>query len=60
MKSGGCSEASNLPVMCTKPAESLHEKMISEDHARRTFAFDDHYVIASHTFSRKSIPVSKN
>jgi UDP-N-acetylglucosamine 4,6-dehydratase/5-epimerase len=29
-----------------RPGEKLHEEMISEDDARRTFEFEDHYVIA--------------
>ena len=33
-------------VIGIRPGEKLHEEMISEDDARRTFAHDDHYVIA--------------
>jgi len=35
-----------IDVIGVRPGEKLHEEMISEDDARRTFAFDDHYVIA--------------
>jgi len=35
-----------IDVVGVRPGEKLHEEMISEDDARRTFAFDDHYVIA--------------
>lgn len=35
-----------LDVVGIRPGEKLHEEMISEDDARRTFEFDDHYVIA--------------
>lgn len=35
-----------LDVVGIRPGEKLHEEMISEDDARRTFAFDDYYVIA--------------
>lgn len=35
-----------LKIVGIRPGEKLHEEMISEDDARRTFAFDDHYVIA--------------
>lgn len=35
-----------LEVVGIRPGEKLHEEMISEDDARRSFAFDDHYVIA--------------
>ncbi|MCD9622768.1 UDP-N-acetylglucosamine 4,6-dehydratase (inverting) [Rhabdothermincola salaria] len=33
-------------VVGIRPGEKLHEEMISADDARRTFAHDDHYVIA--------------
>jgi UDP-N-acetylglucosamine 4,6-dehydratase len=32
-------------VVGIRPGEKLHEEMISEDDARRTLAFDDHFVI---------------
>jgi len=35
-----------IDVVGVRPGEKLHEEMISEDDARRTVAFDDHYVIA--------------
>jgi len=35
-----------LDVVGIRPGEKLHEEMISEDDARRTYAHDDHYVIA--------------
>lgn len=35
-----------IDVVGIRPGEKLHEEMISEDDARRTFAFDDHFVIA--------------
>ena len=35
-----------IDVVGVRPGEKLHEEMISEDDARRSFAFDDHYVIA--------------
>jgi UDP-N-acetylglucosamine 4,6-dehydratase len=35
-----------IDVIGIRPGEKLHEEMISEDDARRTFAFDDYYVIA--------------
>jgi len=35
-----------IDVIGIRPGEKLHEEMISEDDARRSFAFDDHYVIA--------------
>lgn len=35
-----------INVIGVRPGEKLHEEMISEDDARRTYAFDDHYVIA--------------
>jgi len=35
-----------IDVVGVRPGEKLHEEMIGEDDARRTFAFDDHYVIA--------------
>lgn len=35
-----------LDVVGIRPGEKLHEEMISEDDARRTFAFDDYFVIA--------------
>ncbi len=33
-------------IVGIRPGEKLHEQMISEDDARRTFVFDDHYAIA--------------
>jgi UDP-N-acetylglucosamine 4,6-dehydratase/5-epimerase len=33
-------------VVGIRPGEKLHEEMVSEDDARRTYGFDDHYVIA--------------
>jgi UDP-N-acetylglucosamine 4,6-dehydratase len=35
-----------IDVVGIRPGEKLHEEMIGEDDARRTFAFDDYYVIA--------------
>jgi UDP-N-acetylglucosamine 4,6-dehydratase len=35
-----------LPVVGIRPGEKLHEEMISEDDARRTFAHDGYFVIA--------------
>jgi UDP-N-acetylglucosamine 4,6-dehydratase/5-epimerase len=35
-----------IDVVGIRPGEKLHEEMVSEDDARRTFGFDDHYVIA--------------
>jgi UDP-N-acetylglucosamine 4,6-dehydratase len=35
-----------IDVVGIRPGEKLHEEMISEDDARRSYAFDDHYVIA--------------
>ena len=35
-----------LDIVGIRPGEKLHEEMISEDDARRTYAYDDHYVIA--------------
>lgn len=35
-----------IDVIGIRPGEKLHEEMISEDDARHTYAFDDHYVIA--------------
>lgn len=35
-----------LEVVGIRPGEKLHEEMISEDDARRSYGFDDHYVIA--------------
>lgn len=35
-----------LKFVGIRPGEKLHEEMISEDDARRTFEFDDHYVIS--------------
>ena len=35
-----------LDVVGIRPGEKLHEEMISEDDARRTYAHDDYYVIA--------------
>ncbi len=34
-----------LDVVGIRPGEKLHEEMISEDDARRTTAYDDHFVI---------------
>ena len=34
-----------LEVVGIRPGEKLHEEMISEDDARRTVAFDDHYIV---------------
>lgn len=34
-----------LDVVGIRPGEKLHEEMISEDDARRTVGFDDHYVV---------------
>ena len=34
-----------LEVVGIRPGEKLHEEMISEDDARRTMMFDDHFVI---------------
>lgn len=36
----------DIDVVGIRPGEKLHEEMISEDDARRTYAFDDHYVIS--------------
>jgi UDP-N-acetylglucosamine 4,6-dehydratase/5-epimerase len=33
-------------VVGIRSGEKLHEEMVSENDARRTYAFDDHYVIA--------------
>jgi UDP-N-acetylglucosamine 4,6-dehydratase len=35
-----------LELIGIRPGEKLHEEMISEDDSRRSFLFDDHYVIA--------------
>jgi len=35
-----------IEVVGIRPGEKLHEEMVSEDDARRTFRFDDRYVIA--------------
>ncbi|MCC5954236.1 MAG: UDP-N-acetylglucosamine 4,6-dehydratase (inverting) [Acidimicrobiia bacterium] len=35
-----------LDVVGTRPGEKLHEEMIGEDDARRSLAYDDHYVIS--------------
>jgi UDP-N-acetylglucosamine 4,6-dehydratase len=35
-----------LDIVGMRPGEKLHEEMISEDDARRTYAHADHYVIA--------------
>jgi UDP-N-acetylglucosamine 4,6-dehydratase/5-epimerase len=35
-----------IDVVGIRPGEKLHEEMISEDDARRTFMYDDYYVIA--------------
>lgn len=35
-----------IDVVGIRPGEKLHEEMISENDAHRTFRFDDHYVIA--------------
>ena len=35
-----------IDIVGVRPGEKLHEEMISEDDARRTFAFEDCYVIA--------------
>lgn len=35
-----------IDVVGIRPGEKLHEEMISENDARRTFCFDDRYVIA--------------
>jgi len=35
-----------IEVVGIRPGEKLHEEMISENDAHRTFRFDDHYVIA--------------
>jgi UDP-N-acetylglucosamine 4,6-dehydratase len=34
-----------LEIVGIRPGEKLHEEMISEDDARRTLMYDDHYVI---------------
>ena len=36
----------SIEVIGIRPGEKLHEEMISEDDARRSYQFDDHYVIA--------------
>lgn len=38
--------AAEIEVIGIRPGEKLHEEMISEDDARRSYGFDDHYVIA--------------
>jgi UDP-N-acetylglucosamine 4,6-dehydratase len=35
-----------LEIIGIRPGEKLHEEMISENDSRRTYEFDDHYVIA--------------
>ena len=35
-----------IEVIGIRPGEKLHEEMISENDAHRTYRFDDHYVIA--------------
>ena len=35
-----------IDIVGVRPGEKLHEEMISEDDARRTFAYDTHYVIS--------------
>ena len=38
--------SAEIDVIGIRPGEKLHEEMISEDDARRTYAFGDHFVIA--------------
>ena len=40
------SPESELVEVGIRPGEKLHEEMISENDSRRTYEFDDHYVIA--------------
>jgi len=48
-------------VIGIRPGEKLHEVMISEDDARTTVEFDDHYVIQpSHSFWNQTDFLSKN
>lgn len=43
----------NLVEIGIRPGEKLHEEMISEDDARRTYMFDGHYVITPMLPSRE-------
>lgn len=36
----------DLEVVGIRPGEKLHEEMISEEDSRRTYEFEDHYVVA--------------
>jgi UDP-N-acetylglucosamine 4,6-dehydratase len=47
-----------LEIIGIRPGEKLHEEMISEDDARRTYVFDDHYVIAPMLDSWAESPVA--
>jgi UDP-N-acetylglucosamine 4,6-dehydratase len=46
-----------LEIIGIRPGEKLHEEMISENDARRSYVFDDHYVIAPMLDSWSESPV---
>ncbi len=46
-----------LDIIGIRPGEKLHEEMISENDARRTYVFDDHYLIAPMLDSWSRSPV---
>jgi UDP-N-acetylglucosamine 4,6-dehydratase len=46
-----------LEMIGIRPGEKLHEEMISENDARRSYVFDDHYVIAPMLESWSESPV---
>lgn len=50
--------SASLEIIGIRPGEKLHEEMISENDARRTYVFDDHYVIAPMLESWAASPVS--
>ena len=47
----------SLEIIGIRPGEKLHEEMISENDSRRTYEFDDHYVIAPMLDSWSESPV---
>jgi UDP-N-acetylglucosamine 4,6-dehydratase len=47
----------SLEIIGIRPGEKLHEEMISENDARRSYVFDDHYVIAPMLESWSESPV---
>jgi len=49
-----------LETIGIRPGEKLHEEMISENDARRTYIFKDHYVIAPLLESWNESPVFKS